>query len=418
MPTHADTHPPKGFRPEPFAYHEELELEIENLSNLGQGVARFGTENWVVFVPFSLPGERVRARIYRNHQSYSEADLIAVLTPSRDRVTPPCPQFGSCGGCQYQHLSYPEQLAWKRDQVADLLHRTAQIKDLPVEPPIPSPLEFGYRSKITPHYQKPNKEGIRNIGFLATASRSRIVDIPSCPIASAAINASLPRVRDAARAQAGKRKKGATLLLRDSQGTILTSSQAVAEEQVGNLHFSFLAGDFFQNNPSILPEFTSYVAHEASMGGLRFLVDAYSGSGLFSLTCASSFEQVYGVEISETSADWARLNARQNGIENATFLAASAETIFAGLEVSASETAILIDPPRKGCSPEFLEQLLSFGPARVVYVSCNPATQARDLVTLTTSTGGYRPTRCQPFDLFPQTRHLECVVTLEKKSEE
>lgn len=413
MKPSSPTLPPPGFREEPFAYHQELTLEIDNLSNLGQGVARYGDEKWVIFVPFSLPGEKVRARIYRNHKTYSEADLLEVLEPSPDRIEPCCPRFGTCGGCQYQHLAYQSQLDWKRDQVADVLRRTGQIENLPVESPVPSPLEYGYRSKITPHYQKPRNGEIREIGFLATASRSRIVDVPECPIASSAINAALPRLRNDARSQAGQRKKGATLLLRDSDGSVLTNPTAVAEEKVGDLNFSFLAGDFFQNNPSILPAFTSYVAKEASQGGLRFLVDAYCGSGLFALTCSPFFDQVFGVEINESAADWARLNARRNQIENTSFLAASAEHIFQDLEIPAAETTVLIDPPRKGCSPEFLDQVIAFGAARLVYVSCNPATQARDLVPL--AAGNYRPTRCQPFDLFPQTRHLECIVTLEKE---
>ncbi len=404
--------PPSGFREEPFRYHQELELHIDSLSNLGQGVARYGDDQWVIFVPFSLPGERVRARIYRNHKTYSEADLLDVLVASEDRIDARCPLFGTCGGCQYQHLTYNRQLEWKRDQVAELLRRTAQIDCLPVEPPVASPLAYGYRSKITPHYQKPKSGQIGNIGFLATASRSRIVDVPQCPIASSAINAALPRVREDARAQSAKKKKGSTLLLRDSAGTVLTNPTAVAEEKVGEIQFSFLAGDFFQNNPSILPALTTYVAQQASRGGLRFLVDAYCGSGLFAVCCAPHFDRVFGVEINDSAADWARLNARCNQIENATFLAANAEDIFGKLQIPATETTVLIDPPRKGCSQQFIEQLIAFGPSRIVYVSCNPTTQARDLVPL--AGAGFYPVRCQPFDLFPQTRHLECIITLEK----
>ena len=144
--------------------------------------------------------------------------------------------------------------------------------------------------------------------------------------------------------------------------------------------------------------------------GAKFLVDAYCGSGLFALTLAKHFEQVAGVEVSETAADWARRNAESNGIANARFLAASAEAIFADIDFPAAETAVVIDPPRKGCSPEFLQQLIAFGPARVVYVSCDPATQVRDLAIL--QAGGFKLEKIQPFDLFPHTRHLECVMTL------
>jgi len=345
--------PPKGFQADPFEYHEEIELEIDSLSNLGHGVGRFGESRWVVFVPFALAGERVRARVYRNHKTYSDADLLEVISPSTDRVEPRCQLFGTCGGCQYQNLGYVKQLEWKRDQVAEVLNRMAGIDDLEVLAPIPSPLEYGYRSKITPHHHKPQKGQIGDIGFLQAASRSRLVDVHHCPIASDAINAALPAIRENARSTAGTKRKGATLLLRDSGGTVITNPKAIAEETVGELTFSFLAGDFFQNNPSILPDFTGYVAEQACATGAPFLIDAYCGSGLFALTCAPQFERVYGVEISETSADWARANARQNGIENVTFLAASAERIFEDLEVEGSDSAVVIDPPRKGAAQNF-----------------------------------------------------------------
>ena len=140
----------KKFNDQPFAYHQEIDLEISTLTNLGLGLGRV-LEGWVVMVPFTLPGERVRARVFRNNRNYSEADLVEILAPSPHRVAPRCPIYGKCGGCQYQHLSYPEQLAWKRRQVAELLEHLAGIS-FPVEPVIGSPREFGYRSKITPHF--------------------------------------------------------------------------------------------------------------------------------------------------------------------------------------------------------------------------------------------------------------------------
>jgi 23S rRNA (uracil1939-C5)-methyltransferase/tRNA (uracil-5-)-methyltransferase len=144
------------------------------------------------------------------------------------------------------------------------------------------------------------------------------------------------------------------------------------------------------------------------------LVDAYCGSGLFALSAAPAFERVAGVEISESSVRFARENAAANQIANATFLAADAAAIFSGLDSSfvAADTVVVIDPPRKGCDENFLQQLFSFGPRAVVYVSCDPATQMRDLIHFLTA--GYKLTAAQPFDLFPQTRHLECVLTLER----
>ena len=338
---------------------------------------------------------------------------MEVINPSPDRVEPGCRLFGTCGGCQYQHFSYDRQLLWKTRQVADLLRLQAGL-ELPVNPAVASPRQYHYRSKITPHFDKPKEGGKPAIGFLKAGSRRDVVDVPQCPIAMECINEALPLARKSVYQAAARFKRGATILLRASEGTVITNNNAVACERVGDLEFHFLAGDFFQNNPFILPLFTDYVAQQASMDGEEFLVDAYCGSGLFALSLAKKFKKVLGVEVSETSADWARSNARSNGIEHAEFLAADAGAIFARVDFPAGKTAVVIDPPRKGCSAEFLAQLFAFGPGKVVYVSCNPATQIRDLAEF--DKAGYSVTAVQPFDLFPQTKHLECVVTLKKNT--
>ena len=401
--------PPKGFNPVPFSYHEEIELEIDSLSNAGDGIGR--VNGWVVFVPFALPGDKVKARIWRNDKNFSSADLIELISAGPHRVSPQCKLFGICGGCQYQHLNYDQQLLWKTRQVADLLRLQAGLQ-LPVNPAIASPKQYHYRSKITPHFDKPKGENKPAIGFLKAGSRREVIDVPQCPIAMECINEALPLARKSIYQSASQYKRGATILLRASEGTVISNNNAIACERVGNLEFHFLAGDFFQNNPFILPLFTDYVAHQASCDGAEFLVDAYCGSGLFSLSLAHKFKKVLGVEVSETSADWARANARSNNIDHAEFLAADASAIFEKVDFPAEKTAVVIDPPRKGCTLEFLNQLFAFGPAKVVYVSCNPATQIRDLAEF--DKAGYVVTEVQPFDLFPQTKHLECVVTLAK----
>lgn len=522
----------KKFNVHPFPYHHELELEIATLTNLGVGLGRVAlpddlrsarggalsatrdrqkaedgepgvrpdriegapapTKNqqprtnspttthppsgWVVMVPFTLPGERVRARIYRNHKNYSEADLVEVLVRSPHRVAPPCPLFGRCGGCQYQHLAYAEQLRWKRQHVEELLRHLAGIS-FPVAPTIPSPREYGYRSKITPHFSAlarrkispaaPGQRGgsdagqnvgpgspppatVPPIGFLRQGSRFDLVDVPQCPIATPEINMKLTEVRAATRRklEAGEYDRGATLLLRHAQEGVITDFDAVIHEVIDwspppsaglraaghedadapdhpavapdlppsasgaprRLRLHFLARDFFQNNPFILPAFTGYVRAQAAATGARHLVDAYCGSGLFALSCAPAFQKVAGVEISETSVKFATENAAANGITNAVFRAGDAARIFAGLTFPPADTVVVIDPPRKGCDESFLRQLFAFAPRAVVYVSCDPATQMRDLRHFLAA--GYELRRVQPFDLFPQTRHLECVMTL------
>jgi len=461
----------------PFAYHTELELEIVTLTNLGSGLGRVALPGhlslatsplslppaaagggWVVMVPFTLPGERVRARVFRNHKNFSEADLVTVLTPSPHRVAPVCPLFARCGGCQYQHLAYAEQLLWKQRQVAELLQHMAGL-EFPVAPTVPSPRELGYRSKITPHFNPPRDLTVAPpVGFLRQGTRFDIVDVVRCPIATDAINEKLTeaRARVHARAAAGEYTRAATLLLRDAGGQVTTDYDAVITEEIvlpppashqrsavsdqpgdasdlppansahvthhssrgggaaaAPLRLHFLARDFFQNNPFILPAFVAYVRDQAVATGARHLVDAYCGSGLFALASAPCFERVAGVEISESSIRFARENAAANHITNATFLAADAASIFADLDpaFAPADTVVIIDPPRKGCDDQFLQQLFTYKPRAVVYVSCDPATQMRDLRHFLAS--GYQLTAAQPFDLFPQTRHLECVLTLQ-----
>lgn len=400
---------PKGFLAEPYAYHQEIEVEIETLTNLGVGLGRL--EGWVVMVPFSLPGERVRARVYRNHKNYSEADLVEVLRPSPRRVEPVCPLFGTCGGCQYQHLQYEEQLEWKRRQIKEVLERIGGIAIEP-EPTLASPVEYGYRSKITPHYGSRWAKGDRAIGFLKVGRRREMVDVPHCPIATDAINAALPRLRQEAREKFDLHppRRGGTLLLRDTLEGVTTDWKAEASARVHGIAFRYPAGEFFQNNPFILERFVDAALGEAAGEGVRYLIDAYCGSGLFGLCASQRFEACEGIEVSERSIEWAEKNRQANGIERCRFRLGDAAAIFSDVNFPAAETAVLLDPPRRGSDPGFLNQLLRYAPARVVYVSCDPATQARDLRHLVD--GGYVLERIQPVDLFPQTRHIETIATL------
>lgn len=455
----------------PFARDEVLELRIAGLTNLGEGVGRVRLDEreWVVMVPFALPGELVRARVIRNHKRHSTAELDDVLVASAARKEPVCPLFQVCGGCQYQHLEYAEQLRWKRKQVLDALGRVGGLRDLPLEqlvaPTIGSPREYGYRSKLTPHYQQHGVTASRAVGFVRRGAPDEIVDVPHCPIASDALNMALPAAREAVRSQAadegvgsgggdgggrgggsgrgggrGRRRRAvatSSLLLRDArEGVVSAPDQRVTEVVAGSddgltptLTFSFRAGDFFQNNPHALPRLVRHVVAQAcaplgssgdgedeSDGDSErpaFLIDAYSGSGLFALSAAGLVESVVGVETCETAVACATANAASNGVTNARFVAASAEAIFAQLPPSLvpARTVAVLDPPRRGCDAAFLCQLLRFAPQRIVYISCEPATQARDLQVLVGA--GYALTLVQPVDLFPQTRHCETVATLE-----
>lgn len=410
--------PPKQFKNHPFRFHEELTLDITDLTNQGDGVAKLTDplrqlENYVIFVPFTAPGDKIIARIIHNAKNVSRAELVEILTPSPSRTEPLCPHFTHCGGCQYQHLSYPAQLQHKTQQITQLLQRLAGAQH-PVNPTIPSPRPFHYRSKLTPHFRKPYNGKISEIGFHHHNSK-QLIDIDFCHLALPEINEALPALKCSVR-QAGKRyKTDETLLIRAASGDIATDPSTAITEHIGELNLHFLAGDFFQNNPYLLPDFVAYAAQQAKPDSpqQQHLIDAYCGSGLFALSLAKHFEQVTGIEISETATDWARQNARLNHLENTQFISACAEAIFTKIDTSHAQTfTVLIDPPRRGCSPDFLSQLIEFAPVKIVYISCEPATQMRDLSTLLDN--GYAICDVQPFDLFPQTRHLECIITLDR----
>lgn len=403
--------PPKKFNPTPFAYHQEIDLRIDSLTNLGAGVGR--VDGWVVFVPYALPGELVRTRIFRNDKNHSQGDLVEVLEESPDRVKPGCALFGQCGGCQYQHLSYEKQLEWKTRQIRELLkHMAGEERD--VNFCESTEQIWNYRSKITPHFEKPIDGVVKEIGFLQVGRRRELVDVTNCPIAMREINAALPEIHADVRANGDQFKRGATLLLRATEGRVERNPKAIAREEVGGVKFDFVAGEFFQNNPFILEKFTGYVGEHALAGGAKYLVDAYCGAGLFGLCLANRFEKVMGVEVNEAGAQWAANNVALNGFDNVSILQADAEAIFSKIDTPPEKTAVVIDPPRKGCTPEFLAQLVAFGPERIVYVSCDPATQVRDYKILRES--NYQLEEVQPFDLFPHTRHVENVMVLTKKA--
>ncbi|MDR3143776.1 MAG: class I SAM-dependent RNA methyltransferase [Puniceicoccales bacterium] len=392
--------------PIPFTYHQELELSVENMTNLGLGVGR--VNGWVVLLPFVLRGERVRARIFKNHKNYSEADLLKVLEASPQRREPLCPLFGLCGGCQYQHIAYEEQRKIKRQQVREFFHRSSWTD---IEPSLPlSGGEWAYRTKLTPHFQRP-KAAQFPIGFLRKGSRQALIDVPHCPIATEAINEALGQARAEIHSKASSYCRGQTLLFRDIDGQVCRDPRRIVEQRIDSLVFSFRAGGFFQNNTQVLPPMIRYIVRKASEGPLAdFLIDAYGGVGVFALSAAAHFQEVMGIEIDEDAVALARDNAEKNQIRNASFIRGSADAIFEKIRFPADRSVVIIDPPRKGCDPVFLQQLLRFHPRKILSISCEPSTQIRDLKDLLGH--GYRLQELQPVDLFPQTRHIENIAVL------
>ncbi|CAN9282346.1 unnamed protein product [Alternaria alternata] len=439
--------------PEKF---KEITVEIKEISSTGDGLGfqQNSDSDQVYVVPFSAPGDIVTARPHKHFEKekYSMADFVNVITPSNHRNDSlvKCPYFASCSGCQFQMLPYDFQLQHKKTIVEKAYKN---FSNLPPEliptigDTIGSPLQYGYRTKLTPHFDGP-----------PDARRK------DCPIGTDAVRAGNKRERKRVADTISTYHKGATLLLREDTKRIPkneydvtkeTDSDAVIEDRGEHIHrktcitdpnaksteyisdFQFVnpAGSFFQNNNSILPVFTQYIRENilpsstsAPNHKITHLIDAYSGSGLFTITLSSLFKSSLGIDISPASITSASTNARLNNLpESSTrFIAADAARLFASIESPADETVVMLDPPRKGCDESFLRQLVQYGPARVVYVSCNVHTQARDVGVLvggmTGVDGGfgkgegcYEIESLRGFDFFPQTGHVEGVAVLRRK---
>ncbi|KAK9237938.1 S-adenosyl-L-methionine-dependent methyltransferase [Lipomyces kononenkoae] len=429
---------------QPSTEFRHTELSIVRLSSTGDGIGVDKLEDGtteIVVVPYSIPGDLVRAKIYKKLEYYSLADFEEVISggQARDDSLIRCKYFTKCAGCQLQMLPYEKQLLHKREVIVRAYKYFCNVSDgvIPeIGDTIGSPLEYGYRTKLTPHFDVPRNghlPAVTPIGF-TQKGRSFVIDIEECPIGTPAINAEYKKERLRVRDTIGTYKRGATLLLRESmeidettketKKAVCTDSKDIVTEYVNSYRLMYPAGDFFQCNSSILPRVTEYVntqiklplsSNESStVPAPKYLVDAYCGSGLFSITCNDSVEEVIGVEISPKSVSFATSNAQDNNIANAHFVLGDAAVIFEKISTPPKETSMILDPPRKGCDSTFLNQLLDYLPRRIVYVSCNVHTQARDLAYILSDRRGlkYRVNSIRGFDFFPQTHHVESIAVL------
>lgn len=347
---------------------EVVELEIVDLAFGGAGVARH--EGKVYFVPFTAPGDRVRAQVRRAKKSFVEADLVEVLQPSADRVEPRCPYFGRCGGCAYQHLAYERQLEAKQRQVEQTLRRVGRLAAVPMEPIVPSPKQYHFRNRIRVHVQN------GQAGFYAHRSH-QLVPIAQCPISEPAVNEALHDLRRRA--------------VRDGDYTVIGKDR----------------GAFFeQTNDGVAAELVSLV-ESWLWAGQKTLVDAYCGAGFFAHRLASRFTEAVGIEENEHAVAHAR---RQAG-ENERYLAGDVAVLLGDVLTGAdlAKTTLVLDPPAAGLAPRVVEMILVNPPAQLIYVSCDPATLARDLGLLTKR---YELEVVRPLDMFPQTAEVEVAARL------
>ena len=372
----------------PLKIGDKISLTIHDIAFGGEGVGRI--DDFVVFVPFVLVGETVAAEIIEVKKNFARAKLLRVEQPSPERVEPECRYFGACGGCQYQHVAYPAQLRLKHKQISDLFERVGKIPSDKIAPVIPCPQPYGYRNRIMIRSQWNKPEQKLNIGFIR-ADCGLVEDIEECKIAEPALNEQIKHVR-----ANPPPKGGIKVVLR------------VQPED-----WDVPRDSFFQNNFFLLPKLVETVRGFLRDGGARHLVDLYCGVGFFGIELAGAVESFVGVEYDQLAIKAARQNAATRKISNGEFVAANVEDVFPELlkKFSPEATAVILDPPRKGCQPETLQLLRETRPAQIIYVSCHPATMARDLNVLCAD-GVFELARVQPLDMFPQTQHVECVADL------
>jgi 23S rRNA (uracil1939-C5)-methyltransferase/tRNA (uracil-5-)-methyltransferase len=349
-----------------------MRIHIEKLIHGGSGMGH--ADGKAVFVPFAAPGDELDVEITADHKGFSEARILEVARPASCRVKPRCPVFGRCGGCQWQHMDYPEQLKWKREILAETLSRMAKVEDPNVLETLASPKEWHYRNRMMLHVDSKGR-----IGYYRARSKE-VVEFDECFIAEEGLNEEMNRRRE----ELGKRDRG--IALRSS----------------GEENFSQVNSGQNKNLKELLSEWLSEVPHSN-------VCELYAGSGNLTEAIARMAVRVVASEIDVRAVDAAAERLSYAGLGNVEFKRMAAEKVarrHAGLC-----DAVVIDPPRKGCQ-EAVEAIAEGGPISVIYISCDPATLARDVRYLRER--GYELVKSRPVDMFPQTFHIESITMLKR----
>ncbi len=436
---------------------QRLQATIERLVFQGSGLGRL-PDGRVVFVPYTAPGDRVEVEVTEARDDFVRADLVRVLTPSGLRTTPPCRYYGHCGGCQWQHLEYASQLEWKRLILQELLTRVGKLAATEVLPPISPAGPWEYRARAQ---FKLFASGRLHIGFHQRETH-RVVDIDHCPLLDARLNDVLRVLRqmrdpalhtlfpglrevwtavgtgtgEAVVSLFARTRDRATIRLlfhrlqaevSNLQGVVLLDGDprqhprfvdrhghGAMMEQVGGHRFRVDATAFFQVSGLAAGTLTRLVVEAASLTGGERVLDLYCGVGTFTVPLARLAGEVVGVESHAAAAADAVHNLQGNGCHGARVIQAQVEQALPTVAQEGPWDLVVLDPPRQGCSRRILDTLTAMAVPRIIYVSCDPSTLARDLGILVRS--GYRCTTLQPVDLFPQTFHLESVAVLERPS--
>ncbi len=416
---------------------ELIELTLTNLTYGGEAMGRDSLGR-AVFVPFGLPGETVRVRLLEERKRFARAELVEILHPSPKRIASRCAHFGQCGGCHYQHLSYPDQLAVKTEILREQLTRIGKIENPPVQEIIPSPAGWNYRNHIQFHLDEQGR-----LGFIAadvsdspfsTGRGSRgagMLPISECHLPEEPLNALWPNLRfepDSHLERVSLRAGEELMLILESDSPEAPEIEIEAELSVvhlteddalvlaGDDHlvievlgrpFKVSAGSFFQVNTPMAEKMVNHVLELIPNHHLPITIfDVYCGVGLFSAFLAPRCERIIGIELSPSAC--ADFEVNLDEFENVELYEAPAEAVLPALDVKPD--IVLLDPPRAGLDRAALDALMALQPPMIIYVSCDPSTLARDLKRM--SERGYQLRQVTPFDLFPQTYHIESISLL------
>lgn len=403
------------------------EVEITGMVYGGNGFGRLA-DGRAVFVPFVLPGERAEIELVEEKRSHARGRLVRLLKASPLRIQPRCPHFGVCGGCHYQHMAYEEQLRVKEAIVREQLMRIAGIKDPPVWPIVPSPAAWNYRNSVQFHLDPQGKPGYQEAGS------HRVVAIRECHLPEETLNQAWPLLdleplpgleRVDLRLGAGEdlllALEGSgeaipefsvdfplsAVYLGPDRSMVLAGDDGILIE-VLDKSFRVSAGSFFQVNTRQAGALVQHLLDRLKLTRDMTLMDVYCGVGLFSTFMAPLVKRCIGVELSASACQDYAVNL--DACENVELYVGAAEDVLPALDVKAE--VVLVDPPRAGLERLALEAIVSMAPQTQAYVSCDPATLARDIQRLTAA--GYTLVEATPFDLFPQTYHVETVALLQR----
>lgn len=384
---------------------EKLRLSLTDMAFEGGAIGRH--DGQVVFAAYGIPGEEAVVEVERRSKDYLMGRVVEVLSPSPYRVEAPCPYYGSCGGCQWQHIDYPFQVELKARIVDEQLRRIGKFEEPPVAATLTAEERWHYRNHAR---FSTDRQG--QLGFVSLVRR-RFVRIDHCRIMHPWINGVLERLQGRC---AGLHQVAIRYGVRTEQALIhpslkeiddsIPSGQSSYEEELLGKRFRISGASFFQVNTRQAEVLIEVVREKLALAQDQLLLDAYAGVGTFAVLLAPYVKRVIAIEESPAAVADAVIN--QAGIKNIVFYQGKVEQILP--ELRQRPQAAILDPPRVGCHPDVIAAVLKRPPARLVYVSCDPATLGRDLRAL--CQGGYRLQEVQPVDMFPQTFHIECVATL------